>query len=124
MNAARARRLVRARPRCYPYVTGIAPAKKVRIHRGKNVLPMETKLSTKGQVVLPEPIRRKLGLQPGDTLDATVENGAVTLRPHAKRRRKPRIVADALSGLPVLDPGSDAPVLTSKSVRAILEEMP
>jgi AbrB family looped-hinge helix DNA binding protein len=38
---------------------------------------METKLSTKGQVVLPGPIRRELGLQPGDSLDARVQAGRV-----------------------------------------------
>jgi len=38
---------------------------------------METKLSTKGQVVLPGPIRRELGLQPGDSLDAKVQAGRV-----------------------------------------------
>ena len=33
---------------------------------------MQTKLSSKGQVVLPGPIRRKLGLRPGEPLAATV----------------------------------------------------
>jgi len=37
---------------------------------------MQTKISTKGQVVLPGPIRRRLGLQAGDPLDAKVEANA------------------------------------------------
>jgi bifunctional DNA-binding transcriptional regulator/antitoxin component of YhaV-PrlF toxin-antitoxin module len=40
---------------------------------------METKLSTKGQVVLAGAIRRRLGLQPGDLLDAKVQAGRVRI---------------------------------------------
>jgi AbrB family looped-hinge helix DNA binding protein len=36
---------------------------------------MQTKVSTKGQVVLPNAIRQEMGLRPGDTLDAKVEGG-------------------------------------------------
>ena len=41
----------------------------------------ETKISTKGQVVLPSPIRRKLGLRAGDSLDAKVEGDRIVLTP-------------------------------------------
>ena len=85
---------------------------------------METKLSTKGQVVLPGAIRRKLGLRPGDSFEAGVRDGVVTLTPLAARRRKPRVVLDALTGLPALEGGANAPTLTSKLVRAILDETP
>ncbi|HEY7387186.1 MAG TPA: AbrB/MazE/SpoVT family DNA-binding domain-containing protein [Bryobacteraceae bacterium] len=40
---------------------------------------MQTRISSKGQVVLPGPIRRKLGLRPGDALDASVQNGQIVL---------------------------------------------
>jgi len=63
---------------------------------------METKLSTKGQVVLPGPIRRELGLQPGDSLDAKVQAGRVMLTPRRKRPRLARILIDPITGLPVL----------------------
>lgn len=85
---------------------------------------METKLSTKGQVVLPGAIRRKLGLEPGDTLEAKVRDGGVVLTPRRRRRRKARIVTDEITGLPVLSAGPDAPPLTSKQVREILDEFP
>jgi len=85
---------------------------------------METKLSTKGQVVLPGPIRRKLGLQAGDSLTATVQEGGILLKPQRKRGRKARIVADPITGLPVLTFGEGAPVLTSKQVREMLDEFP
>jgi AbrB family looped-hinge helix DNA binding protein len=85
---------------------------------------MNTKVSTKGQVVLPGPIRRKLGLQPGDTLEAVVRAGNITLIPRKGRRRGAQILSDPVSGLPVLSAGPDAPLLTSKQVHEILEESP
>jgi AbrB family looped-hinge helix DNA binding protein len=85
---------------------------------------MKTKLSTKGQVVLPVAIRRKLGLQPGETLDASVDGESVKLTPARKRTRRARIINDPITGLPVLTLGNGAPVLTSKQVRETLDEFP
>jgi AbrB family looped-hinge helix DNA binding protein len=85
---------------------------------------METRLSTKGQVVLPSQIRRKLGLRTGDPLDARVESGSVVLTPRRSRNRKSRIIVDPLTGLPVLSLGGDVPQLTSKDVEQILSNFP
>ncbi len=85
---------------------------------------METKLSTKGQVVLPGAIRRQLGLQPGDSLDAKVHAGRVVLRPRRTRSRKGSTLIDRITGLPVLTAGPGAPLLSSKQVREILAEFP
>jgi AbrB family looped-hinge helix DNA binding protein len=85
---------------------------------------METRLSTKGQVVLPGPIRRRLGLQTGDSLDATVMGGGVLLTPRSKRARKLKIVTDPVSGLPALSAGTDATLLTSEQVRELMDEFP
>lgn len=85
---------------------------------------METKLSTKGQVVLPGAIRRQLGLQPGDSLDAKVRAGRVVLRLRKTRSRKVSILIDRITGLPVLTAGPGAPLLSSKQVREILAEFP
>jgi AbrB family looped-hinge helix DNA binding protein len=85
---------------------------------------MQTRVSTKGQVVLPHPIRRKLGLRTGDPLDARVEGGRIVLTPRRTRSQKVRILRDAITGLPVLSGGPDAPVLTSKQVQEILSEFP
>lgn len=85
---------------------------------------MKTTLSTKGQVVLPGPIRRKLGLQAGDLLDAKAQAGRVVLTPRKKRPRKSRIVVDPITGLPVLTAGADAQPLSSKQVRDLLAEFP
>jgi AbrB family looped-hinge helix DNA binding protein len=85
---------------------------------------METKVSTKGQVVLPGPIRRRLDLQPGDSLEANVQAGSVILTPRTTRSRKVRIQLDRITGLPVLSAGAEAPLLTSGQVREILDEFP
>lgn len=85
---------------------------------------MKTKLSTKGQVVLPGPIRRSLGLQPGDSLDAKVQEGRVMLTPQRPRSKKVEILIDPITGLAVLSAGPDAPVLTSGQVREIVDEFP
>lgn len=85
---------------------------------------METKLTTKGQIVLPGPLRRKLGLQPGDPLDAREEDGSVILTPRRKRLHKAKIVKDPITGLPVLAATPGAPKLTSKEVEEILAGFP
>lgn len=85
---------------------------------------METKLSTKGQVVLPSAVRRKLGLRQGDPLDVKTEAGSIVLTPRRKRSKKASIVVDALTGLPVLSAGPDAPPLSSEQVQEILSSFP
>jgi AbrB family looped-hinge helix DNA binding protein len=85
---------------------------------------MHARLSSKGQIVLPGPIRRKLGLQPGDELDATIEGLKIVLVPRHSRAVKSAIVRDALTGLPVLSAGPGAPRLTSGQVMEILSDFP
>lgn len=86
---------------------------------------MVTKISTKGQVVLPSAIRRRLGLQAGDPLDLKVEGESIVLTPHKKRtRRKAKIVIDPISGIPAVTLGPGAPVLTHKEVKEMLSDFP
>jgi AbrB family looped-hinge helix DNA binding protein len=85
---------------------------------------MQTRISTKGQVVLPSKIRRKLGLRPGDPLDAKVKGGSVVLTPRRKRWKKAKIIMDPRTGLPALTLGPGAPVLTSKEVEEALSNFP
>jgi AbrB family looped-hinge helix DNA binding protein len=81
---------------------------------------VQTKISTKGQVVLPHPLRRKLGLRPGDPLDAKIQRGSIVLTPRRARARKAKIVVDPLTGLLVLTVGDDAAPLSSKQVEELL----
>ncbi len=85
---------------------------------------MQTKVSTKGKIVLPAAIRRRLGIRVGDRLDAEIEAGRIILTPVKKRPHRGRIIADPLTGLPVLSAGADAPVLSSKEVEEILANFP
>jgi len=85
---------------------------------------MITTVSTKGQVVVPSRIRRKLGLQPGDSLEARVEGQRIILTLRKARSRKARIIRDPATGLPVLTAGPKAPKLTSAEVREILADFP
>ena len=85
---------------------------------------MQTKVSTKGQVVLPGPLRRRLGIRAGDPLEANIEAGRIVLTPPKRRSYHVRIVTDRVTGLPVLSAGSDAPVLSSKEVEEILTNFP
>jgi AbrB family looped-hinge helix DNA binding protein len=85
---------------------------------------MQTKVSTKGQVVLPLPVRRRLGLQAGDALDAKIESGRIILSPRKKKPPRARIVNDPVTGSPVLTAGPGAPKLTHKQVQEILADFP
>ena len=85
---------------------------------------MTTKVSTKGQVVLPGPLRRKLGICVGDALTAEIEGGRIVLTPQKKKVSRARIITDPVTGFPVLSAGPKAPVLTSKRVRELLTDFP
>jgi AbrB family looped-hinge helix DNA binding protein len=85
---------------------------------------MQTRVSTKGQVVLPNRIRRRLGLQPGDSLEARLEGERIVLTPRRERPRTARITRDPVTGLPVLKAGAKGLKLTSQQVREILADFP
>lgn len=57
-----------------------------------------TTLDRFGRVLLPKPVRDRLGLRPGDALDLSVESGSLVLRP--RPAVGPGIVVKR--GLPVL----------------------
>ena len=85
---------------------------------------MTTRISTKGQVVLPRAIRDRMNLRAGDALEARIEGERIVLIPKKKRSRKVKIVKDPITGLPVLTAGPGSPKLTSKQVAEILAEFP
>jgi len=85
---------------------------------------MRTNVSTKGQVVVPSNIRRKLGLQPGDALEAIVEEQRIVLTPQRVRPLNARIIQDSVTGLPVLTSGLKNAKLTSAQVREVLADFP
>lgn len=85
---------------------------------------MQTKVSAKGQIVLPGPLRRRLGLRAGDSLEISVEKDRIVLTPPKKPTFEARIIEDPVTGFSVLYAGPDAPVLTSEMVRELLADFP
>ena len=85
---------------------------------------MQTKVSTKGQIVLPAPVRRRLGIRAGDPLDISVESDRIVLSAPKRKHFTTRIIEDPITGFPVLYAGPDAPVLTSEMVRELLADFP
>ena len=85
---------------------------------------MQTKVSTKGQIVLPGPLRRRLNIRAGDALDIDVEKDRIVLTQASKPKYEARIVEDPVTGFVALDLGPDAPTLTSEMVKEILSDFP
>jgi AbrB family looped-hinge helix DNA binding protein len=85
---------------------------------------MQTRVSTKGQIVLPGPLRRKLDIRSGDRLDISLERDGILLKQASKPKYEARIVKDPVTGWPVLDAGPDAPILTSEMVKEMLADFP
>ena len=85
---------------------------------------METKVSEKGQVVIPASMRRRLGIKSGDKLKAEVKNGEIVLTPSRKPKYITRMITDPMTGFPVLTSGPNAPVLTNEMIEEILSDFP
>ena len=85
---------------------------------------MLTKVSTKGQIVLPGPLRRRMGIRAGDPLEISVEKDRIILTQANKPKYEARIVEDPVTGFTALDLGPDAPVLTSEMVKELLADFP
>ena len=85
---------------------------------------MQTKVSTKGQIVIPGPIRRRLGLRAGDTLDIAVEKDRIVMTQPSKPKYEARMVKDPVTGFLAIDLGPAAPTLPSEMVRELLTDFP
>jgi len=86
---------------------------------------MKTKLSSKGQIVLPASARRRLGLRPGVEMEVEVEGDRLVLIPRTPSRPRVRQGISKISGLPVLEVvGNDAPLLSSDQVSELLADFP
>lgn len=82
---------------------------------------MTAKISTKGQLVIPERFRRALNLRPGDKVSFSLEGEKLLLqRENAKRA----CVVKGKFGRPVLVAPRGAPPMTSEQVKSLLNELP
>ena len=78
---------------------------------------MTTTLSSKGQVVIPSEIRRKLGLPEGAIISCEVIDGKIVLDPEPARTRASLVTEN---GRPVLVAPDGAPEMTPEMVKEIL----
>jgi AbrB family looped-hinge helix DNA binding protein len=85
---------------------------------------VQTKVSTKGQIVIPGPLRRRLGIRAGDTLDIAVEEDRIVMTQATKPKYEARMVKDPVTGFLAIDLGPEAPILTSEMVRELLKDFP
>jgi AbrB family looped-hinge helix DNA binding protein len=79
------------------------------------------RLSTKGQLVIPANVRKRLNLKPGDSVDLRLEGDRLILQAQSRptatlRRGKYR--------RPVLVAAKGAPPMTTESVNQLLDELP
>ncbi len=85
---------------------------------------MKTVVSSKGQIVLPAPVRRRLSLSPGTEMRVEVEADHVVLKPIGRSVPKCRQSTSTVSGLPVLEILAAAAPLTSAQVKELLVDFP
>ena len=74
--------------------------------------------------MVPEALRSRLGLHPGDAFSIKLENGAIVLTPLAPRRFAITIGIDPETQLPVATAERGAPTLTSEQVAELLSDFP
>lgn len=70
-----------------------------------------------GRVVIPQSVRRRLGLTAGTELEIDDVDGGVMLRPTSKVR-----IEIAEDGLPIIRAPQGTPQMTSEDVRRLIEE--
>ncbi|MHA6630179.1 AbrB/MazE/SpoVT family DNA-binding domain-containing protein [Pseudonocardia sichuanensis] len=56
------------------------------------------RITSKGQVTIPQQVRRELGLEPGDEVEIVVQDGAARIVPARGPSGRGRRVVDALLG--------------------------
>jgi AbrB family looped-hinge helix DNA binding protein len=56
------------------------------------------RITSKGQVTIPQQVRRELGLEPGDEVEIVVRDGVATIVPAEGPSGRGRRIVDALLG--------------------------
>jgi AbrB family looped-hinge helix DNA binding protein len=79
-----------------------------------------SRLSTKGQLVIPARLREALNLRPGDQVEMELEGRALVLRRESQRAAR---LKRGKFGRPVLVAAQSVPAMTSESVTALLEDL-
>ena len=89
---------------------------------------MDLKVSSKGNVILPTSLRKRLGIKPGDELRAELQGADILLsrkaKPKVKKKYKTQVSTDPITGMAVLVAEKGAPELTNEMVREMLADFP
>ena len=85
---------------------------------------MITKLSSKGQVVLPRVARAKLRLVSGTKFECTIQGDSIVLTPQNVRKSSPQLITDEATGLVVTQSPSEVGVVTNDVIRNLLTDFP
>lgn len=80
-----------------------------------------SRLSTKGQLVIPARFRKALNLRSGDKVEMELEDRGLVLRRESQRAAR---LKRGKFGRPVLVAAAGAPPMTTEDVTALLEELP
>ena len=80
-------------------------------------------LSSKGQVVLPKPVRTRLQLRPGSKFSCRVDGDSIILTPESRGRERPRLIVDPATGLKITESPPEVKV-SSEDVRTALADFP
>lgn len=56
------------------------------------------RITSKGQITIPQQARRELGLEPGDEVDIVVQDGVARILPAGEPRTRGQRVVEALLG--------------------------
>jgi len=56
------------------------------------------RITSKGQITIPQQVRRELGLEPGDEVDVVVQDGVARIVTAGKPRTRGQRVVEALLG--------------------------
>lgn len=65
------------------------------------------RITSKGQITIPQQVRRQLGLEPGDEVDIVVQDGVARIVPAGKLRTRGQRVVEALLGKGDVDLSTD-----------------
>lgn len=65
------------------------------------------RITSKGQITIPQQVRRELGLEPGDEVEVVVEDGSARIVPSTGPRGRGRRVVEALLGRGEVDLSTD-----------------
>jgi len=65
------------------------------------------RLTSKGQITIPQQVRHELGLEPGDEIDVVVRDGVATIVPATGPTGRGRRMVDALIGRGDVDLSTD-----------------